>query len=285
MDLALRRAADARADAAAAGKVDTSALPPRGAVVVAVGGGGKTSALFALAAAGARRGLSAALTTTTHIRDPRREAHTRSYDAVLLDAGLALPPSDGFSEKADGLIRASDERGAVQVIASRELPEEGKLAGIHPLWISVLSARWDLVLVEADGSRGLPVKAPAAHEPVLPPAPDLVLGMVGLDCLGRPMDGAAVHRPELFGPLVGCASGAAIGVGHLAILATAREGLFKGAGEAVLRILVLNKADLVSVRGSAALRSAFVHPPAGADAVLLCSVAEDWVETIGGYPP
>lgn len=252
-------------------------------MAAAVGGGGKTSVLFALAADASGRGLSVALTTTTHIRDPRRESCPRPYDGLLLDACLAIPPPVASSGFADDPLRAAGRSGSVQVIASRELPEEGKLAGIHPLWISVLAARYDLVLVEADGSRGLPIKAPAAHEPVLPPVLHLVLGMVGLDCLGRPMDGAAVHRPELFGPLVGCACGAAVEAGHLAALAAAREGLFKGVEAGVLRVLVLNKADLVSAQGAAALGITFARPPAGTDLVLLCSAAQGWVESVSCY--
>jgi probable selenium-dependent hydroxylase accessory protein YqeC len=51
------------------------------------------------------------------------------------------------------------------------------------------------VLVEADGSRGLPFKAPADHEPVIPSSATLVVVVVGIDALGRPI-GETAHRAE-----------------------------------------------------------------------------------------
>ena len=41
-----------------------------------------------------------------------------------------------------------------------------------------------------------PVKAPAAHEPVIPLEATLVVPVVGLDALEGPIDEVA-HRPEL----------------------------------------------------------------------------------------
>jgi probable selenium-dependent hydroxylase accessory protein YqeC len=85
------------------------------------------------------------------------------------------------------------------------------------------------------------VKAPGPHEPVLPPGTDLVVGVVGLDCLGRAMDGRTVHRPELFSRVTGCAPGAPIEWEHLAALCRHPDGLFKGAASA--RAVLLNKVD------------------------------------------
>ncbi|MCZ7671710.1 MAG: selenium cofactor biosynthesis protein YqeC [Chloroflexi bacterium] len=53
----------------------------------------------------------------------------------------------------------------------------------------------DFVLVEADGSRMRPIKAPAEHEPVIPPDATVVAPVVGLDALERPLSEIA-HRPE-----------------------------------------------------------------------------------------
>ena len=38
----------------------------------------------------------------------------------------------------------------------------------------------DLVLIEADGSKRLPCKVPADHEPVLLPESDIVVAVLGL---------------------------------------------------------------------------------------------------------
>ena len=53
--------------------------------------------------------------------------------------------------------------------------EDGKAFGIDPTFVSELIALQDVdaVLVEADGSRMRPFKAPAEHEPVVPRGDDL----------------------------------------------------------------------------------------------------------------
>ena len=59
----------------------------------------------------------------------------------------------------------------------------------------------DYVLVEADGSAGLPLKAHAAHEPPLPQEMALCIQVVGIDGIGKPVKTAA-HRPERYAQLL-----------------------------------------------------------------------------------
>ena len=56
--------------------------------------------------------------------------------------------------------------------------------------------------MEADGARGLPLKAHAPHEPVVPPCAGLTVLVAGCGGLERPIR-EAVHRPELFCRLTG----------------------------------------------------------------------------------
>lgn len=148
---------------------------------------------------------------------------------------------DAGLEETNGV--ASEEAGpGITVLVSREADEPGKVKGIHPSWMPALRSAWDFVLVEADGSRRLPLKAPGSDEPVLPPGADLVVGVVGLDALGRPMDGRTVHRPERFAVVTGCAPGSPVTWEHLLALVRHPEGLFKGARAA--RALLLNKVDV-----------------------------------------
>ena len=67
----------------------------------------------------------------------------------------------------------------------------------------VLASLADFVLVEADGSRQLPLKAHAEHEPVIPACSRQVICVVGLSGLHRPV-AEAVHRAELFCSLADC---------------------------------------------------------------------------------
>jgi probable selenium-dependent hydroxylase accessory protein YqeC len=215
-------------------------LPGGKGVIAFVGAGGETSALFRLATAYEGQGGRVLITTTTHLLDPRGEPSRPGFD-LILRPDLEAP---------DASAPLPEARAGLTVLLSRAAEPPGKMKGIHPSWIPALRASWDLILVEADGSKRLPVKAPAPHEPVLPPGTDLVVGVVGLDCLGQPMDDRTVHRPERFGAITGCAAGAPILWEHLVGLAGHPEGLFKGAPGA--RVLLFNKADRVQTLPSKA---------------------------------
>lgn len=264
-------------------------------VITIVGGGGKTSTLFALSAALADAGLETALTTTTHIRDPRKETGRR-FDRVIMDSRLGAAPELGLTGRVDpgfgpdaefnaipdetvgiprslepdrqnsdpcrpapwaghnAKNRASIPAGTITVFfADLAKEEEARGLGLHPDQVAILLRSYDAVVIEADGSRGLPIKAPAGHEPVIPACTGLVIGVTGLDCLGKPMDGATVHRPELFSRVTGCASGEPIGVRHILELARSPTGIFKGSPPGAMRILLLNKADILDAESLAGL--------------------------------
>lgn len=246
-----------------------------GTVVAIVGGGGKTASLFALGAAVVERGGRALLATTTHIRDPRLEIGRR-FDRVIVDSRFAAPPPSSC-DGVGGLVSSLCFPEAPSIAVLGGSLEEGsdgevsRLCAVDPAWPLLLAPSFDLVAVEADGSRSLPVKAPASHEPALPEGPRLVLGLVGLDCLGKPMDEATVHRPELFASVTGCGKGERIRPEHLLALARSNSGLFKGCANGVRRALVLNKADLLEA-GDAKAVFAFLASRRAADLVLLASL-------------
>jgi len=120
--------------------------PQKHRLISVVGAGGKTTLIFALARELQGREMSVAVTTTTHMASEGR------YGIIP----MGIPCGDG---KIKGI--------------SREYPAE-------------LLKRYDIVLVEADGSRRLPFKVPAEHEPVLPKETDLVIGVAGAGAIGQP---------------------------------------------------------------------------------------------------
>jgi molybdenum cofactor cytidylyltransferase len=63
------------------------------------------------------------------------------------------------------------------------------------------------LIIEADGSRRLPFKAPAAHEPVVPPSTTILIPVVGIDVLGQALDAEHVHRPQIVAELAGASLG------------------------------------------------------------------------------
>jgi probable selenium-dependent hydroxylase accessory protein YqeC len=259
-----------------------SVVPPsraRGAIVAFVGAGGKTTGLYALAGELAATGARVLVTTTTLIYDPGREGG-RGLDGVDVipelspDADCGSPASIASRERALDRVRARAAPGRVFCVASKSLPAEGKLRGIDSELLEALATAFDWLLVEADGSRRLPVKAPGPAEPVMPPGADLVLGCVGLDCLGAPIAASTVHRHELFARLVGAAVGEAITAAHLALLAGARDGLFKAAPPSARRIAALNQADILPAGRLDAVLDAFDGACAqGIDLVAACRFA------------
>ena len=52
-----------------------------------------------------------------------------------------------------------------------------------------------VTLIEADGSKRLPIKVPGDQEPVILPETDVVVGVMGLSAAGRPLEDVC-FRPE-----------------------------------------------------------------------------------------
>ena len=96
---------------------------------------------------------------------------------------------------------ALDSREHRLLCAGTPVPGTGKLTA-PPVPMAELASRFDYVLVEADGSAQRPLKAHAAHEPVIPAEAGQVICVVGASGFGRPVSEAA-HRPELYARLAG----------------------------------------------------------------------------------
>ena len=146
-------------------------------VTAVIGSGGKTTLLCTLS-----RELpgTVILTTTTHILP---------FEGVPL---LTAPTTEDE-------VRAALARSRVLCLGTPA--PEGKLTA-PSLPFSLLEQLADYVLVEADGSRRLPLKAHAPHEPVIPKEACCVLCVVGARGFDRPIR-EAVHRPEQFCTLTG----------------------------------------------------------------------------------
>ena len=99
------------------------------------------------------------------------------------------------------------------------------------------------LLVEADGARGLLLKAPADYEPVIPRCASAVCVVAGLDALGRPLDEQVAHRIERITALTGAQAGAAITPQMMVALLSHPEGGLKGIPAGAHTIAVLNQRD------------------------------------------
>lgn len=135
-------------------------------VTALIGGGGKTSLLYLLGQILAARGKRVVLTTTTHLAQ---------------DNGAVSPAS------VKGL---NDIQTANRHILAAYPAADGHMTGIPAKWYDSLDA--DYILVEADGSRRLPLKVHRSFEPVIPPGTELVIQVAGLSALGQTV-GECVH--------------------------------------------------------------------------------------------
>ena len=232
-------------------------------VVALVGGGGKSTAMFRLAREMVQKGGRAITTTTTRIFGAQialAPAHvsvaeaTRDRIAAMLEAhrnGLVIGPTERSTGKAEGV--------------SLELFRDLRA------WFPDAC-----LLNEADGSRMRPFKAPAAHEPVIPPETTLVVPVVGADVFGKRLDDDHVHRPELIGALSGAAPGSVITPEVVARVLAHPDGGRKGVPAGARVVVVINKVESLPDRAPAReTATRLLRDPAIHGVVLAAVRAED----------
>ncbi len=210
-----------------------------------VGAGGKTSALFQIA-----RQLRPPvfLTATTHLSEEQLS---------LADACWQLDEPEQveyIARQSSGQVRlfigppdVTGRRHGLARPVLESLREIAKQQGI-PL------------LIEADGSRQLPLKAPGEHEPALPfldqnqvsrPSLDMVIVVAGLSGLGKPLNDKWVHRSERFARITQVSPGAPISTQAIARLLLHPEGGLKNIPEGVRKVVLLNQADTARLQSQA----------------------------------
>jgi molybdenum cofactor cytidylyltransferase len=234
----------------------------RGDIVSLVGAGGKTTTMYRLARELSESGWRVVATTTTMIYPPSYEqSHTMIVEP---DPDLALC-------RVEGALRA---RCAVTLAAGR-LEAHGKLRGIDPNVVPALGKLADVVIVEADGARGRSLKAPATHEPVVPPATTVLVPVVGIDAVGHVLDGGIAHRPELVAALTGNALGEIITASLVTKLLVHPQGGLRGAPTAARVIPLLNKVHGASSLAIAREVAGHVRRDLRIDRVLLGAVQSE----------
>lgn len=133
-----------------------------------VGAGGKTTLIETLAGELSRMGFRVVITTTTHMRRPDKALYDRRNMPELKQGDIVY------------LGRTCDEN---------------KITMPCDLSFTLLKEEADVILVEADGSKRKPLKVPAEHEPVIPVETDLVIGVLGIQSVGKTI-GEVAHRIE-----------------------------------------------------------------------------------------
>ena len=191
-------------------------------VISFVGGGGKSTSMNVLAQEFKGMGNKVLITTTTMISYPEHKAN----DEFILGE---LPKGYGPKE------------GTITLIGKSILNE--KIKGLEFIELQEIYNRniFDIILIEADGAKRKPIKAPAAHEPMLPEFTNVTIGLIGLDSLGKSLDESNTHRPEILRDIFDVCLPHIINKDDIVKLIRNNNGLFKNAKGK--RIVLLNKAD------------------------------------------
>lgn len=227
-------------------------------VVVLVGGGGKTTLMFRLADELLEAGHRVVTSMTTKIFVSQM---TRAPARLVLEGERTLLAQ---------LPQALADHGHV-LVAGGTIVEQDKVAGVPPHVVDRIAAQpaVEAVLVEADGSRRLPFKAPAPHEPVIPPSATVVVPVVGADAVGAALTPEHVHRPQLVAALTGVPLGAPVTPEMIATVLAHPDGGAKGLPPGARLMPFINKVeDAASLAAARQIARLLLAQPV-VDAVLI----------------
>lgn len=189
-------------------------LPPR-PLISLVGAGGKTTTMYTLASELARQDKHVIITTTTNIYIPK--AGETDTLIVSLETPTLIKMTNAAWKQHHRVTIASKVIGA------------GKMAGLQPDQPHELFAKSgaDLIIVEADGARHSMIKAPAEHEPVIPPQTNVVLLMMSAEAIDKPLSTEVAHRPERIASVLGISQGDILTPERIARLIISEQGGMK----------------------------------------------------------
>lgn len=168
-------------------------------VIAYVGSGGKTTLLKQRACAARKAGLKVFVTTSTHMYIEK--------DTLLTD-------------DAQVILHRLRETG----YAMAGIPCGAKIGPLSEQTYQKVCACVDLVLVEADGSRHMPIKFPAEGEPVIYENVDEIIVVCGMHAVGHAARDVC-HRLELVKKCLGIDDETIITAAHIRRLV--EEGYLK----------------------------------------------------------
>lgn len=196
----------------------------RPGITTFIGAGGKTSSIFQIASELKKQNRRIIVTTTTKMYYPGSE----QLKCVLIDP----------SEKE--VQQALNQFGTIAIGGSHQ---KDKITGVSDEQIQMMQKYAEYILVEGDGSKHLPLKVPAEHEPVIPEAAEKVIIVVGMKALNQPV-AACCFRKEKVMELLKVKEDHVITTSDIAEIVISTRGLQKGIGNRK-QVLLINQADVL----------------------------------------
>jgi probable selenium-dependent hydroxylase accessory protein YqeC len=174
-------------------------------VTAIIGSGGKSTLLWTLAQSLRHKNVLAS--TTTRMFPPERHMYDKLLDQEV------LPPCDC---KTSGITFAASVQAG-----------EDTVGAVSPAFLERLFARFEQVFIEADGSRTLPYKGWAVHEPVVPEYTTLTVAVMPVLPEKALANDTFVHRLPIFCDISGAHPDQEILPEHLARLIAHPKGPLK----------------------------------------------------------
>ena len=140
-------------------------------IITLVGAGGKTSTIFELGKEFSNLNKKTIITTTTLI------------------------------EKDSDIKRIKNILKKFSLIKVGKKESEYKVKSLDFDLLKKIILLGDFILIEGDGSKNLPLKAPKDNEPVIIEETNLVIGIMGFDSINKKIKDIC-HRPELVSKLL-----------------------------------------------------------------------------------
>jgi len=197
-----------------------------------VGSGGKTTAMFKLA----RELISTAVPTVL----VSATTHLAAAQLILADEQIMIRNFQDLDKYIagfpPGVCLFTGPQAEVDRTTGLPLEILQQLAGLADYHSLPL-------LIEADGSRQCPLKAPGEHEPVIPGFANLVLVVAGLTGINKELSQEWVHRPKQYADLSGLTLDEIITPVVAAHVLSHAQGGLKNIPSSARRFLLLNQAD------------------------------------------
>ena len=193
--------------------------PDHREILSLTGGGGKTTVIRRLQKECMERRIFHGVSTTTHMQYQKNESF------------LGIPSLESF-------LTVYRKCGTVWM---GEAVSEKKMKGFSFSFLEQVMQMGAWLLLEADGARCLPVKAPEEHEPALFPETTEVWNVYGMDGLYRPIK-ESCFRSQKVAELLGKHENELLTESDLVDLAVSRLGGKKLVGNRPYHV-ILNKAD------------------------------------------
>ena len=243
------------------------ALAAHSGLVCLVGAGGKKTTLYRLAMAHSGR---VGITSTVAIPPFPR---TLTAQQVIADDSVI----------GTAVVEAA---ARARVVAfAKPSSKSGRLRGLDPSQVTAIfrAAKFDIILVKADGARSRWIKAPEGDEPQLPKEASTVIQVVSARVMGEPLSDRIAHRVERLARVLKIQPGDILTAEHIAHLLASEAGMLKGVGRARV-VPLINMVDNEALKDRARQAAArALSLSTRFDRVVLAAMSHPipWIEVVG----